>query len=283
LKARAEAEQAREAKKAEGNYKGKSERLSAADKAVDKAVKRILESDRDLSRDDLRSPAHEITDRIIGSPDGRLPYDLGMEHGTAHGGSGEAPRGGLAAREFNIPDATIRDFLENDVEHIVASHLRTMVPDVLLTEKFGDTRMTEAFRKINDEYAALTDAAAIGERRTRLEKERQGVVDDLAAQRDTHPRPLRHRAAGADAQRRARHRRHQELQRADLDGSAALSSLPDMAGTVLRHGLTSTFNDAWVPFFKMLTGRTTSGRRPAGSIAPWALRWNRCWPRATTP
>jgi hypothetical protein len=253
LKARAEAEQAREAKKAEGNYKGKSERLSAADKAVDKAVKRILESDRDLSRDDLRSRAHEITDRIIGAPDGRLPYDLGMEHGTAHGGSGEAPRGGLAAREFNIPDATIRDFLENDVEHIVASHLRTMVPDVLLTEKFGDTRMTEAFRKINDEYAALTDAAGSEKERTRLEKERQGVVTDLAAQRDT-VRGLYGIAPQGPMRNAARAigviKNYNVL---TSMGAAALSSLPDMAGTVLRHGLTSTFNDAWVPFFKMLT------------------------------
>jgi hypothetical protein len=36
-------------------------------------------------------------------------------------------------------------------------------------------------------------------------------------------------------------------------GSAALSSLPDMAGVVMRHGLVNTFNDAWTPFFNMLT------------------------------
>jgi hypothetical protein len=253
LKARAEAEKARDQAKAQGTYKGKDERLSAADRAVDKAVNRILGSDRSLSRDELRSRAHEITDRILGSPDGRLPYDLGMEHGAGHGGSGEPPRGALAAREFNIPDATIADFLENDIEHIVATHLRTMVPDVLLTEKFGDVRMTEAFRKINDEYAALTDAAKTEKERSRLEKERQGVVDDLAAIRDrvrgtyaiSSELPMRNAARGA-----------QILKNYNVltsMGSAALSSLPDMAGTVMRHGLVNTFSDAWVPFFKMLT------------------------------
>jgi hypothetical protein len=253
LKARAEAEKARDQAKAEGTYKGKDERLSAADRAVDKAVNRILGSDRTLSRDELRSRAHEITDRIIGSPDGRLPYDLGMEHGTAHGGSGEPPRGALAAREFNIPDATIKDFLENDIEHIVATHLRTIAPDVLLTEKFGDVRMTEAFRKINDEYAALTDAAKSEKQRTRLEAERQGVIDDLAAIRD---RIRGTYAISSEAPMRNAARALNVIKNYNVltsMGSAALSSLPDMAGTVMRHGLVNTFNDAWVPFFKMLT------------------------------
>jgi hypothetical protein len=263
LKARAEAEKAREAAKQTGTYKGKDERLSSADKAVDRAVNRILESDRTLSRDELRSRAHEITDRIISSPDGRLPYDLGMEHGTAVGGGGEAPRGPLAAREFNIPDATIADFLENDIEQIVATHLRTIVPDVLLTDKFGDVNMTEAFRKINDEYAALSDAAKSEKERTRLEKERQRVITDLAAQRDTirglygiaPEGPLRNVARTVGVIK--------NYNVLTSMGSAALSSLPDMAGVVMRHGIVNTFNDAWVPFFNMLT-RQSDAWKEAG-------------------
>lgn len=254
LKARAEAEKARETAKQDGTYKGKGERLSSADKAIDKAVKRILKSDRDLSRQELQSRAHEITDRIIGSPDGRLPYDIGSG-GPEIGfkGGGEPPRGALAAREFNIPDATIKDFLENDAEHIVATHLRTMVPDVLLTEKFGDVRMTEAFRKINDEYAALSDAAKSDAARTKLEKERQRAIDDLAAVRD---RIRGVYGISADAPMRNAARALNVLKNYNVltsMGSAALSSLPDMAGSVMRHGLTSTFRDAWTPFFNMLT------------------------------
>jgi hypothetical protein len=253
LKARAEAEKARETAKKEGTYKGKDERLSAADKAVDSAVRRILESDRDLSRAELGGRANEITDRIIGSPDGRLPYDLGVSHGVGGFSGGEAPRGGLAAREFNIPDATIRDFLENDAEHIVAAHLRTMVPDVMLTEKFGDTGMTEAFRKINDEYAALAANAKSDGARTKLEKERQRAIDDLAAVRDrirgvygiSTDLPMRNAARAVGVIK--------NYNVLTSMGSAALSSLPDMAGVVMRHGLTTTFSDAWAPFFGMLT------------------------------
>ena len=253
LKARTEAEKARETAKKEGKYKGKDERLSAADKAVDSAVRRILESDRDLTRAELQSRADEITNRIIGSPDGRLPYDLGMDHGAGGFGGGEQPRGSLAAREFNIPDATIRDFLENDAEHIVAAHMRTMVPDVLLTEKFGDTRMTEAFRKIDDEYAALAANAKSDTARTKIEKERQRAIDDLAAVRD---RIRGTYGISAEAPMRNAARAAAVLKNYNVltsMGSAALSSLPDMAGVVMRHGLVNTFNDAWTPFFKMLT------------------------------
>lgn len=253
LKARAEAEKARESAVAAGASKSKGERLSSADKAVDRAVNRIIGSDRDMSRAELQSRADEITDRILGAPDGRLPYDLGMEHGTAHGGSGEPPRGGLAAREFNIPDQTIADFLENDAEHIIATHLRTMVPDVLLTERFGDTRLTEVFRKINDEYAALAQAATSEKARTALEKERQRAIDDLAAVRDrirgtyaiSSEAPLRNAARAA-----AILKNYNVL---TSMGAAAMSSLPDMAGVMLRHGMTNTFRDAYIPFFKMLT------------------------------
>ncbi|MCK1445430.1 hypothetical protein IVB43_23885 [Bradyrhizobium sp. 48] len=253
LKSREQAGTARQAAIATGESKSKGERLKSADAAVDRAVARILQSDRDMPRAELRSRAQEITDRILGSPDGRLPYDLGMEHGTAAGAGGEAPRGPLAAREFNIPDATIADFLENDIEHIVAAHLRTIVPDLLLTKKFGDVEMTEAFRKINDEYATLTDAAKSEKERTRLEKERQGVISDISSIRDrvrgtyaiSPEVPLRNAARAA-----AVLKNYNVL---TSMGAAAMSSLPDMAGVVMRHGLTSTFNDAWAPFFKMLT------------------------------
>lgn len=247
LKARAKAEEGRAPD---------AKRLTSADKIVDKTVKRILKSDRALERSELRSRADEITNRILGSPDGRLPYDLGMEHGQGGFGGGEQPRGALAQREFNIPDATIKDFLESDIEHIVATHLRTMVPDVLLTEKFGDTAMTEAFRKINDDYAALTSAAKSEAQRAKLEKERQQVISDLAAVRDrvrgvyglSAEAPLRNVARVAGVLK--------NYNVLTSMGSAALSSLPDMAGVVIRHGLSSTFNDAWAPFFKFMTGQS---------------------------
>jgi hypothetical protein len=206
-----------------------------------------------------------------------------MEHGTAHGGSGEPPRGALAAREFNIPDATIKDFLENDIEHIVATHLRTMVPDVLLTEKFGDVRMTEAFRKINDEYAALSGRGEVREGADPLEKERQGVISDLAAIRD---RIRGTYAISSEAPMRNAARAMNVLKNYNVltsMGSAALSSLPDMAGVVMRHGMTSTFNDAWSPFFQLLTRQSDDIWKEAGrQYRAMGIAVESCSPRATT-
>jgi hypothetical protein len=85
-------------------------RLEGADAAVDRAVRRIIESDRDWSDAELRDRAHQIVERILGSPDGRLPYDqhLGGPEIGYHATPPEPPRGALAAREFNIPDELIR-------------------------------------------------------------------------------------------------------------------------------------------------------------------------------
>jgi hypothetical protein len=229
-------------------------RLRSADPEIDAAVRRIIESDRDLSPAELRDRAHQITERILGSPDGRLPYDEAMGAPQGFRTAGEAPRGPLAAREFNIPDAMIGKWLENDIEHIVNSHLRTMVPDVLLAERFGDTAMTEAFRKIEDDFARLIDATKNERERTKLDKQRQAAIRDLAAMRD------RIRGVyGLDQfnTMRGAARVAQAVKNYNVlasMGMATVSSLPDMAGSVFRHGLGTVFGDAWAPFVRYLTG-----------------------------
>lgn len=261
IKAREQYEAERLAKAAADGAEPPTARLAAADSAIDRTVARIIKSDRDLTDTELRERAHQITDRIIGSPDGRLPYDIpmgGPEIGYK-GGGGEPPRGALAARQFNIPDATIRDYLEQDVERVVQMHLRTIVPDVLLTERFGDTRMTEAFKKVNEDYAALTDAAPSAKERTRLAKEQQAVIRDLAAVRDRirgvygftpDAGNMARVAAGAKV-----------VNNLTSMGMSAVASLSDFAGVILRYGLTGAFNDGWAPFFKGMAGQSEAWQK----------------------
>jgi hypothetical protein len=78
--------------------RGDVERLKSADKAVDSFVTRVLGSDRDVSRLELKSRAEEITDRILGSPDGRLAYEMHL--GMADGGA-RVPARPRAARSPN--------------------------------------------------------------------------------------------------------------------------------------------------------------------------------------
>lgn len=238
----------------EGGAKARPRRTSA-DGAVSKAMRRILESDRALSRQELEARANEIVDRILGSPDGRLPYADAA--GYAGGAPASDARGPLSAREFMIPDAQIRDFLETDVHQVLEIYLNTMVPDVLLTERFGDVNMTEAFRKIQDEAAAKASAATSEAERTRIHKQRDAVIADLAAIRDR----IRHTyGVSSDPRQRFMGRMAATAARFDMItnlGGAVLSSLSDLAGAQWRYGFSATFRHAWSPMLKAMTDPET--------------------------
>ena len=245
----------REARAAATPLKPKGPRSTSADSDVDTAVRRILDKDTSLDDEALRDQAHEITNHVEGTPGGRLPYDM-QSGGPQEGyrpGANQAPRGPLAERAFNIPDAMVNDFLQHDIEHVTNAHLRTMVPDVLIAEhNGGDVNMTDIFRQIQDEYSALIDQSKDQAERTALAKERDNTIRDVAAMRDrirgtygmgaTTVMPNAARWAAAV-------KNYNVL--ASM-GMATLSSLPDMAGPVMRYGLGTVFNDAWSPFLKSL-------------------------------
>lgn len=245
---------AREKYAAETGRDPDAPRLESADAAIDRAVKKILESDRNLPVEELRGQASQTVDRILGSPDGRLPYDLATG-GPRIGHQREPmPRGALAGRSLNVTNAWAREWIENDVEQVVAMHLRTVVPDVLLSERFGDVEMTQSFRKIEDAYSKMIDATKGEKESVRLGKERDAVIRDVAAVRDRvrgvygWSPELANMARVANAAK--------AVNNLTSMGSAALSSLPDMAGVVFRYGFTGALRDGWTPFFKGLTSST---------------------------
>jgi hypothetical protein len=233
--------------------------------AVDRAVNRILESDRAVSRQELDGRAQEIIDRIMGGPDGRLPYDAPSGGPREGAPSGEAPpRGSLHSRDFAIPSALITKFLENDVEHVLQTYLRTVLPDMFLHERFGDVEMKAQFRALNEEYAAKSMAAKGEKERTRLEKERQAAIRDLAAIRDR----VRN-VYGVQFQKTmpvlARFARMAKNYSAATDlGTAVFNSMPDMSGIVFRNGLEKTFGSGWRPFF---SGLMSFGKSDMGAAA----------------
>jgi hypothetical protein len=255
---REEADLTRGVKQDLGLYKGKGERLTGADAAVDRAIKRIIASDRDLAPEELHSRAGEIIDRILGTPDGRLPYDA-PGGGPAVGYHGEAPpeppRGSLAHRNFMIPDERLNKLgvLENDIGLVLNRMLQTMAPDILLTERFGDVNMTRAFKELREEHEALALKAKTAAERKRLSDQYQEAVGDLA---DTRDRIKGVYGYSGDYGSQNAARIASAVKNYDLTtnlGFVAFSSLPDMAGTVLRHGFMSTMRNGWMPFLKFLT------------------------------
>src|SRR5262245_6062323 len=127
-----------------------------------------------------------------------------------------------------------------------------MVPDVLLAERFGDTRMTEAFRRIEDDYARMIDRTKDPKDRLKLESRRESDLKDLAAIRDrfrgVYGVDIFNSMRGA-ARTAAAVKNYNVL---SSMGVAALSSLPDMAGSIFRYGLGTVFSDAWGPFARSL-------------------------------
>lgn len=254
LKVRDEAERVRALKMEAGVYEGGGGRLASADDAVNRAVKRIIRSERDLSRQELASRADEIIDRILGSPDGRLPYDVASGGPRVGPPGATAPRGSLHAKDFAIPRVLVEDFTDNDIHDIVNKFLRTVLPDLFLVEKFGDVDMTQAFRRINEEYAGKSMTAATEKERFRIEADRQESIRDLAALRDR----VRNTYGWVQSQAWPRLtpwvRFAQRFNGMTMLGSSLWSSIPDMAGAQLYHGIRTVLGDAWLPFLRGLTG-----------------------------
>lgn len=225
-------------------------RLTSADGALISSLRRILGRDLNLSRDELRGRASEMVDRILGNPDGRLPYDDASP--PAAGAPREDARGPLASRDFMIPDEMVREFLDTDVERSLHKFLDTIVPDVLLTERFGDVNMIEAFRKLREEHAALSEGATTEQKRIRLKDQYDAAVADLAAIRDrvrgtygntTDPRMRFWGRMASNAMKYS--------QLTDM-GGVIMSSVPDLAGAIFHYGFANAFRHQVAPLLSLL-------------------------------
>jgi hypothetical protein len=236
---------------------------------VNSAVRRILASDRNLSMQELASRADEIIDRIVSTPDGRLPYDIasgGPRIGYT-GGEKQQVRGSLNSRDFAIPTALVKDFVVRDIEHVVSSHLRTVLPDIMLTRRFGDVDLTNQIRGILEEYASkIADLQArvekgeiAAEKAEKLSKKlheaRNSDVRDIAAVRDrlrgVYGWDPKNRNIGNIIRDFHNFTSIQSL------GSVVPNSINDLgAQAVFRYGFLNVFHDAWRPFFKSLIGQS---------------------------
>jgi GNAT superfamily N-acetyltransferase len=250
LRARGKGEEATD----RGERMPEARRLTTADDAVNRFVKKALAKDTDLSDSELRDNAHEIIDRILGSPDGRLNYDIDSG-GPSVGYSGdnvEGRRGPELARTFGIPDAQVEPWLENDIQHIVNAHLRTMVPDTLLAERFGDPLMTNEFRKIHEEYARMIDAEPDKDKRLELGKEQDQVVRDLAGQRDIFRGVYGYPMYSQMPQLATAARVVKNLNVPASLGMSVISSLPDLGNVMSRFGALTVMKDAYQPLISSL-------------------------------
>jgi hypothetical protein len=226
-------------------------RLSAADKPVLSAARKIA-AQLDKEPGEITALADEIIDRILGTPDGRLPYDAHKNSATAHGASVDA-RGPLAARQFMIPDAAIERYLENDIEVLGRAYVRTMAADVEMTKRFGSVDMVDQIKEIAEDYARLSAQAKTPEARRKLHKQRDNDIRDLAAIRDrmrgTYALPK-----NPDGLLVRSGRVINSLNYMRMLGGMTISAIPDTARTVMVHGLMRTAGDGLIPLLRNWSG-----------------------------
>lgn len=265
LERRAQAESERATKQyMQGGDKG-SARLASADKAVESAVRAIKDKRTDLTRDELMDRAGQWIDRILGTPDGRLPYD--MDSGGPNigwtGKDGRAPaRGGLAERKVTMPQKLQDELgmLENRASVVLDRFIHTIVPDVLLTERHGDVLMTKAFEDIRSEHSAAVLRAKSEKQIKKLDQAYDESVANLAGIRDR----VRHVYGWSDdffSQNAARVAQGlRKLNTAQDLGAVAFSSAFDQAGALWLGGLQSTLKHAWGPLLRHLTSFGEGGK-----------------------
>lgn len=256
IKARNEGDRIRGLKKEAGIYEGEGKRLISADGDVDATVRQILASDRDLSSEELRARAVETMNRITAVPDGRLPYDIESPSGPMRDDGTGPRRGSMIGRQFAIPSSEIEDFLVNDIEELARRQVNTLVPDLMMIERFGNVEMEPQFRAIQEEVAqkALAastpeEARAIKVQGERVETAMRGVMGRVRGTFGYSPSTaMRNLGRMSAVARNANYM-------IDL-GGAAISQVTDMAGAIFRVGLGHTLQHAWVPLLRNLaTGR----------------------------
>ncbi|WP_417825319.1 hypothetical protein [Thalassospira povalilytica] len=196
--------------------------------------------------------ADEITDRVLGTPDGRLPYDAYLSRDSNPIPQSRAKRevrGPLKGRVFMIPDEMIEDFLESDINVVGRIYTRTMSADVALTRRFESAEMEAPLGEVRRDYANKIAAAKTDGERTKLSRARDNDIRDLAAIRDrlrgTYALPRDPTSVLVRAGRVVR-----SLNYLRLLGGMTLSALPDIARPVMVHGFGRVMGDGLGPMIR---------------------------------
>lgn len=218
---------------------------------VDPELQDTIRADRTDA--EIDSLADEIIDRIISTPDGRLPYDSHLEESGA--ATVQKKRGGKApalhSRVFMIPDALIEDFLINDIDQIARTYTRTMAGDVEMQRHFGSLTLQKEIKEVTEEMNLL-----IGKGKA-TKKDLDIAIEAISGIRDrmlgTYQVPADPDAFALRAGRVVR-----TVNYLRLLGGMTVSAIPDMARSVMVQGLGNTWRHGWKPLITSFKGMRAS-------------------------
>jgi hypothetical protein len=238
-------------------------RSRSADGDIVTAAKRIIESDPDLSPQELREVAMQIVDNIKGTPGGRLFFRDAETAGVDPNSALGRLRGPLARRAFQIPDEVIEGFLVNRADDLMRAYTRTVVPDLRLIEQFGSNDLKVQKQAVAEDFERMITAAPDAKTRAKLEAERVRTLEKIDGVL-LRVRGVYGWSEGGLARNIGRIGTLVLALNmlADL-GTAAFNSMADIANIIGRQGFMNTFSEGWVPFAKELAG-IPSGFKESG-------------------
>lgn len=152
------------------------------------------------------------------------------------------------ARTLEIPDELIEEFLENDIEMLMKHHVKTMGMDAEIALKYGDVNMQAVIDDVTAEYKRLMDDASDANARADLSKKLEADLRDI--------RGLRDRLRGTYGASKDPHAMSSRFVRVMKSinvlvgmGGAMVSSIPDVARTVMVEGLSTTYEKGFRAMF----------------------------------
>jgi hypothetical protein len=175
--------------------------------------------------------AHKATRNVLGSERGTMDWKT-MD--------GIVPESGqLKERTLKLPDTLLEPYLNNDIDHVAHSYLRSMAPEVEMTERFGSRDLKDQLAYVRDDYARMIERTPDDAGKQTLQKQMDADLRDLTAVRDRlygiYGQP---KDPGSFFVRAGRLLRSENALR--LLGAATLSHFPDLANVMMRYGMPQT-------------------------------------------
>lgn len=217
---------------------------------------RLASGEKADFRAHAKQVAETITDKILGTNARLAGHDLIME-----------PKGAEYARTLDIPSDQIEEFLNNDIEHLVAQYVRTLASDIEIRKKLGeyapDFGRNMEFVKRNEEIQAAQRALinkmkAEGKSQDEIDqasKKFMKQVNDNKRDIEAIIQRLRHnwglpKNPLAFGTRLGRIFMNVNVLR--YMGMVVNSSLPDIGRPIMKYGMLRAFKDGWVPYIRGL-------------------------------
>ena len=200
---------------------------------------------KELELEDYDLISQQIAQRIIGSPDGRLPYDWQMGSTNKRRNIEKTSlRGPLRNRTFQIPDELIEDFLDNDIEMLGTRYLQNLAGDIELKRAFDDVNMENEIKNIRDWWSKEILKETNPKKRIKMQNSMEADERDIAGMRD------RIRGVYGFGQNNIWTRiasAARDLNYIRLLGGVTVSSLPDVARVFMAEGFGKVFANGLKP------------------------------------